>query len=118
MKENETLPAGETAIYESDYLLRAEQSKKLHSDKEFKINDIETKELNFFKLLKSVFSIFLSYKKYEIAKNEVQNTDEFKQKFKEIRQISHDFGQSTWIFLTWQTIFMILGIMFFVFVML
>jgi len=42
LKENETLPAGETAVYEADYLLRAEQSKKLHSDKEFKIDGFYT----------------------------------------------------------------------------
>ncbi len=81
--------------------------------KSVKLMENNTSDSGFMKSLKALVVISWNYKNYEIKKTEIDETDEFRNKFIELRQKASDLGTSTWVLVRWQTLCMLIAFIFF-----
>lgn len=71
----------------------------------------------FIDIIKNIIEIFRKFSVIKINKRDITNDEKFQEKFKNLRQKSHDIGNSTWCLLKWQTSFMLIGMTLFIILM-
>ena len=88
-------------------------TRKRAEDKSISIKEIEASKSSFMRSVVVLFAVIWSYQNYEITKREIEDTEIFHCKFRELRQKASDLGVSTWGLVKWQTISMLAAFLFF-----